>query len=120
MGIEMNRADLIKLSTDELWKVYEIIAETLADRMLAEKQDLDAKLDLLNHQALAKTGSQPNNPDRRKYPKVPQKYRNPQEPSQTWSGRGKQPAWVTKLLRSGAKLDDLVMPEYRRLARNAA
>lgn len=28
--------------------------------------------------------------------KVPPKYRNPTDPSQTWSGRGRTPKWVLK------------------------
>lgn len=34
-------------------------------------------------------------------------YRNPQNPSETWSGRGPQPAWVTALRASGVRLDSL-------------
>lgn len=29
----------------------------------------------------------------------------------TWSGKGKQPAWVVKALASGKKLEDLVTPK---------
>jgi DNA-binding protein H-NS len=42
---------------------------------------------------------------RRQPPK--QKYRNPDKPSQTWSGRGKKPAWIEKALASGKGLEDL-------------
>ena len=38
---------------------------------------------------------------RRPYPKVFPKYRNPKKPAETWSGRGKQPRWLTAQLRSG-------------------
>ena len=43
---------------------------------------------------------------RRPYPQVFPKYKNPAQPSETWSGRGKQPHWLTAELRSGKKLDD--------------
>ena len=39
--------------------------------------------------------------------KVAPKYRNPAEPSQTWTGRGRQPAWVAEALKGGARLEDL-------------
>ena len=42
---------------------------------------------------------------RRQAPK--QKYRNPAKPSETWSGRGKKPAWVEKALEQGKSLKDL-------------
>lgn len=33
------------------------------------------------------------------------KYRNPNNPEQTWSGMGKRPRWLADALASGAKLD---------------
>lgn len=34
-------------------------------------------------------------------------YRNPDNASQTWTGRGRRPAWVTDALSGGKTLDDL-------------
>ena len=34
-------------------------------------------------------------------------YRNPDDASKTWTGRGRQPGWVEKHLATGGKLDDL-------------
>ena len=36
--------------------------------------------------------------------KVAVQYRNPQDASQEWTGRGRQPAWVKELLASGKNL----------------
>ena len=41
--------------------------------------------------------------------KVAPKYRTPAEPSQTWTGRGRQPAWVAEALKGGARLEDLAI-----------
>ena len=40
---------------------------------------------------------------KRKYRKspVPPKYRNPNDPSQTWSGRGRRPAWFREATDKG-------------------
>jgi DNA-binding protein H-NS len=38
---------------------------------------------------------------------VAAKYRNPDNPALTWSGRGKRPAWVNEALASGRTLEDL-------------
>lgn len=121
----MNRNDLARLPTEELWKVYESITEALADRIIAEKQGLDAKLALLKQQGLIKAHAvarQTVEPlrEKRKYPKVHQKYWNPDDHSQTWSGRGKRPLWVAQLLKAGTKLDELIIPHYRKAARKAA
>lgn len=43
-----------------------------------------------------------------KLPSVP-KYRNPADPAQTWSGRGKRPDWFKTALKRGAKLDALLI-----------
>lgn len=37
------------------------------------------------------------------------KYKNPQNPSESWSGRGKKPNWVIEFLNSGGKLENLVV-----------
>jgi DNA-binding protein H-NS len=37
------------------------------------------------------------------------KYRNPQNPRETWAGRGLKPRWLSSLLKQGKKLDDLAI-----------
>jgi len=34
------------------------------------------------------------------------KFANPDNPVETWSGRGRQPRWLSAKLKSGSKLDD--------------
>jgi len=41
--------------------------------------------------------------------KNPPKYRNPEDPRQTWSGRGRQPGWIKDALASGKSLDQLAI-----------
>ena len=38
--------------------------------------------------------------------KVAPKYANPNDASQTWTGRGRKPRWVEELLASGKSLND--------------
>jgi DNA-binding protein H-NS len=40
---------------------------------------------------------------RTKGTKVPPKYRNPEDPGQTWTGRGRQPLWFAAALKAGKK-----------------
>ena len=42
--------------------------------------------------------------------KAAQKYRNPEDPSETWSGRGRPPRWVQAALAEGQSLDDFAIP----------
>lgn len=37
------------------------------------------------------------------------KYRNPADPSATWTGKGRRPDWVNQALAAGKSLDDLAI-----------
>ncbi|MTI03080.1 H-NS histone family protein [Roseibium sp. RKSG952] len=39
--------------------------------------------------------------------KAKPKYRNPADPAQTWTGRGRKPQWVHDALKAGADISDL-------------
>jgi DNA-binding protein H-NS len=68
----------------------------LQERIRTEKLHLEERLKLLKAPVSV----------RRPYPTVSPKYRNPDQPSQTWAGRGKQPRWLVEQLRSGRRIDD--------------
>ena len=46
----------------------------------------------------------------RKLGKVAPKYRNPDNPRETWTGRGKQPRWLASLTAKGRNLGEFVIP----------
>lgn len=41
--------------------------------------------------------------------KAAPKYANPADPSQTWSGRGRQPVWFREAVENGAKPEDFAI-----------
>ncbi|MGR3739131.1 MAG: H-NS histone family protein [Limimaricola soesokkakensis] len=45
-------------------------------------------------------------------PTSPAKYRNPDDPAQTWSGRGRQPQWMKDAIESGADRDDFLIERF--------
>lgn len=45
----------------------------------------------------------------RKLGKVAPKYRNPANPKETWTGRGKQPRWLATETAKGRKLEDFLI-----------
>ena len=45
----------------------------------------------------------------RKLGKVAPKYRNPANPKETWTGRGKQPLWMAALTKKGKKKEDFLI-----------
>lgn len=40
---------------------------------------------------------------------IPPKYRHPKDPSLTWTGRGRKPAWLVQLLEAGASLTEVAI-----------
>jgi DNA-binding protein H-NS len=92
------------MSFEELWNLNEDISAVLQQKITEKKAQLDECLRKI----------QPNNDSeldrvRRRYPPVLQKYQNPKNPAETWSGRGLRPRWVTAQLRAGKKLDDFLI-----------
>ena len=47
----------------------------------------------------------------RKLGKVPPKYRNPENESETWTGRGKQPRWMAERVAQGKTPDDFLIAQ---------
>ena len=101
----MKDQDLAMKSADELWALYEKIRVILPRKLDAEKHQLERRLAQLRGRIENESKA------RRPYPKVQPKYRNPERPSETWSGRGKQPHWVGAQLKSGTKVDELLIAQ---------
>jgi DNA-binding protein H-NS len=93
----VRESDFRSIPTDELWTLHEKLGKTLVARMVSEKAVLETRLDQLQR---------PLADQRRAYPSVAPKYRNPKDPSETWSGRGKQPRWLVGLLKTGKQIDE--------------
>jgi DNA-binding protein H-NS len=101
----MGKDDWASMSTAELWNLYDEVTTLLSRRMAAEKAKLEERLRKIEGSG----GKTETERARRPYPPVLQKYRNPKNPTETWSGRGKQPRWLKAQLRAGKKLDDLLI-----------
>jgi len=99
----MRNSKLSEMSLDELWDLHERVGAILSDRIEDEKKKLEQQL---NQLARGVTELSPRSPQRRSYPKVEAKFRNPDNPSDTWSGRGKTPRWLAGLIAAGRKLDE--------------
>ena len=99
----MKKPELELMPIDELWALHEEVSAALAARLAAEKRVLDERLNLVSKQARV----QRKTLKRRPYPPVLPKYRNPDNPAETWSGRGVQPHWVAQQLRLGKRIEEL-------------
>jgi DNA-binding protein H-NS len=114
----IRKLNLDAMSIDEMWQLHEKITEVLSVRLTSEKRELEKRLAKLRHEKDKPLLERPAPVDgdhnqksrpQRKYAKVVPKYRNPNEPSETWSGRGKQPRWLTAALLTGHKIEEFVI-----------
>src|SRR6476620_11331905 len=92
----MKRAQLDRMSTDDLSSLHVEITQILQQRIQQEKLRLEERLKLLRNPVSV----------RRAYPPVTPKYCNPDQPSETWAGRGKRPRWLVAQLKSGSRIED--------------
>jgi DNA-binding protein H-NS len=99
----MKDIDLDKMNLDDLWHLHERISSILERKIETEKRKLQRRLDELGRKSSEAAAESPR---KRPYPKVIAKYQNPDNPSQTWSGRGRQPRWVIALLARGRDIND--------------
>jgi DNA-binding protein H-NS len=104
------KIELESMSLDDLWSLHEKISAVLSARIRAEKHELEKRLAVLDGgtDIISQSGasrSLQNGKERRKYPRVLPKYRNPQT-SETWSGRGKRPLWLVAAMKSGHKIEE--------------
>jgi DNA-binding protein H-NS len=114
----MKSHDLKSMSVDELLFLQELVKSVLMRRMSAEKVRLDQRLRQLLEPGTAPDKVKEMPHARRPYPPVFPKYKNPEQPSETWAGRGKQPRWLIAQLRSGKQLDEFrIQPPSNRARR---
>jgi DNA-binding protein H-NS len=107
--------DLDAMSTDEMWHLHVEIGRLLSVRLTSEKRELEKRLAQLRRdrelpRSETADGQLKDVPrERRNYPRVLPKYQNPNVPSETWSGRGKQPRWLAAALKTGHTIEDFVI-----------
>ena|SRR5690349_13321846 len=99
----MKRINLDAMGTDDLWSLHVKVTELLKQRMQTEKERLEERLEHLDGPSSG----------HRAYPPVIAKYRNPDQPSETWAGRGKQPRWLVAQLRAGRRVEDFRIKQAR-------
>jgi DNA-binding protein H-NS len=101
-----NSIDLSKLSIEDMEALAKDIETEIASRREAERERVLSQM----RELAASIGTTPEELFRRTgkvAEAVAAKYRNPDNPAQSWSGRGKRPQWVVEALASGKSLEDL-------------
>lgn len=103
----MNDTILEDLSVSELDKLRNNIDYALNNRRQAELIKIRKKIEELVENSGFSLQEVLNVRPTRKT--VAPKYRNPNNPEKTWTGRGRRPAWVEESFAKGLSLDDLAI-----------
>ena len=97
-----------KLALKELLDLEIRVKKAIATAKIREEDEFKADVKAL----AAKRGidvSDVFGSSRGKGGKVAVKYRNRDNPSDTWTGRGRQPRWLTAALKKGSKIADFAI-----------
>lgn len=103
MSIDLNgmsAAELAALSK-QIEARKELIAKESLQNAYAAMQDVASKFGVAFDDVISLHNG------KGKKTKSPAKYINPEDPTQTWTGRGRKPEWVHAALAAGQSLDDL-------------
>lgn len=97
-------ADNLKsMSVDKLTKLREQVNAAIGARVLEERRALHARLGELDRLTANGSGRRRIGGPRGA---VAPKYRNPENPAETWAGRGLTPRWLSAALKAGHKLEE--------------
>jgi DNA-binding protein H-NS len=111
MSEEIDKVDLSAYSIGELSKLVERAKKEIAHKEQIQVQEVRNQIQKLAS-GLNMTVEQLLQLDTKKKKVVRLgkiKYRNPADPSQTWTGRGKQPNWLREALGKGARKEDFAV-----------
>jgi DNA-binding protein H-NS len=101
----MATANLKSMSIDKLSKLKDQVDAVLATKVAHERRTLQAELGKLSRHggggAKGLRGGLRGS--------VAPKYRNPDNPAETWAGRGLKPRWLAAALKSGKKLEQFAI-----------
>jgi len=101
---------LARMTLDALMSLRDNADRIISTRAKAERTALERQL----AQLTSFVGGQPERKSSKrksalKGRKVPPKYRNPANPSETWAGRGIRPSWLQAQLKKGRKLEQFAI-----------
>jgi DNA-binding protein H-NS len=90
------------MSVEKLHKLRDQVNEVLSAKVAEERRAVEEQLGRLDR--ILGKGERVKGGGVRG--SVPPKYCNPENPAETWAGRGLKPRWLQAALKSGKKLED--------------
>jgi DNA-binding protein H-NS len=109
--------NLKAMSIDRLSKLREQVDSALNAKVIDERRAVQDQLSKLDRLAAGGRGKGVRGGLRGA---VAPKYRNPDNPAETWAGRGLKPRWLAAALKTGKKLEDFSITAPVRTGRRTA
>ncbi|TCM75899.1 H-NS family nucleoid-associated regulatory protein [Rhodovulum steppense] len=100
----MTKIDLDSLSREDLIQLRKDVDRALKDYDARRLQEARAALEAQARE-MGFTLAEVTGEARRGRARPIPKYRHPENPALTWSGRGRQPAWIKEALAAGTSLE---------------
>src|ERR1700721_3544956 len=106
---------LKSMSIEKLVALKEQVEAALSSKVLEQRKALESSLSKLGRFQGGNSSK-----SARGYGAVAPKYRNPDNPAETWAGRGLKPQWLTAAIKSGKKGEDFLIQVRQHRKRMAA
>jgi DNA-binding protein H-NS len=100
--------NLKSMSISRLTDLRHRVEAALANKVIEQRRTIESELAKLSRFQGAKTLRRMGTEFGLRGP-VPPKYRNPQNPEETWAGRGLRPKWLTAAIKGGKSADDFLI-----------
>jgi DNA-binding protein H-NS len=113
-GIE--HLDVDSLNDEQLRELQEHVQDTIDQRVrsrldeyrrIARGAGYELSLVKIGEEPRRRRGQMSGREDRRS--DIAPKYRNPENPSETWTGRGREPKWMQHQIAAGRSKDDFLI-----------
>jgi DNA-binding protein H-NS len=106
----MRGLKLKTMSFEDLVALRDSVIKLITDKAASTRRDLEARLASLDGLGMggAKRGPKARG-SKLKGRKVAAKYRNPDNRSETWAGRGATPRWLRAKIKEGHKLEEFAI-----------
>ena len=101
------QTNLSKLSVKELEALQKDVAKELENRKEEEKKQALQQIQEIAKQAGFSLGELVGKQAPKPKPKV--RYRDPENPKNTWAGRGRKPKWLEQALAEGKNVEDFAV-----------
>ena len=96
------------MSVAKLRALKSQVEAAISTKVSERRHELESQLSKLDGQS---GGARRGRPAGRGAPRgaVAPKYRNPENPAETWAGRGLKPRWLTAAMKGGKKAEDFLI-----------